>query len=306
MREGAAGPCETKGVAYPSDLPALAALYPRQKLRTAVIEGELFSVALDWQRYRYKPHGATTAHDAAPPIYKDRNRKTDRVLVLNTANYKHPGGEWLGGVLGLGGEESLARRSTLAQTLTTYSNLPPGQSFYPLRDTKGIYSPDVIVFRDGPETEYRVWDERAWGAISMVSVAPCRRPKTDPDFTQYSFEEEEMQQREKMKAILRIAAMNGHVNLILTPFGSGHKFEEKRTHSGHGATSGDSSASVSAGSAYANPTARVAKMWHELLFEDPEFRGYFSDVVFVITAGDGDHHNWFRGMALSVYQNLFG
>lgn len=310
VRQRVAGDVETRGVAYgTTNLFPLRPLHPDLRIppRVAVMEGDLFDVALDWQNFKFPaPVGSTNSCNRAPPIYYEQGYPTNRILVLNTANHKYAGGDWLGGVIGLGAEESLSRRSTLAESLTTYSNLSPGQKFYPLRGIKGVYSPDIVVFRGGPNTDWDVWPERKWKTISMVSVAPVSRPKTDPEVTTYSFIEEEKMQKEKMKTILRIAAVNGHKNLILTPFGSGHKWEDRRRFDEMSVPSASNTSTVvSAGSVYGNPTGFVVKTWYDLLYNDPEFLGYFNDVVFVITAGEGGHHDWFRNMALAEYHRWF-
>lgn len=62
--------------------------------------------------------------------------------------------------------------------------------------------------------------------------------------------------KEKMRAVLRIAAYCGHRNLVIGAFGLGPIFR--------------------------NPPRRVAEMWRALLFEEHEFAGAFTDVVFAI------------------------
>ena len=145
-----------------------------------------------------------------------------------------------------------------------------------------------------------MWDQDDWATVSMVSVAPCNRPKTDASLRAYSFNEEAWMQMEKMRTVLRIAARNGHVNLILSQFGSGHRWGDEGPSHGH------TNPVVSGGSVYANPTPHVAMFWNQLLREEPEFIGYFSDVVFVITGGEGEHHDFYRNMARSEYIRYFG
>ncbi|KAA8913612.1 hypothetical protein FN846DRAFT_771813 [Sphaerosporella brunnea] len=225
----------------------------RFSLRSAVIQGDPLDIAVDWQIYSFQ-------------------QPSSGILVLNTANEKKPGGDWEGGLLGLGAEESLARRSNLVQTLLATDSVETGvTSYYPLPQMGGIYSPNCIVFRAGYEKEYALWHERDWTLVSVVSVAAVRRPKTDESGMWYSFKEEKDLQREKMKTILRIAAQNGHVNLVLGGFGS-------------------SLAATS--SPYKNPIKDVSKLWQELLFECEEFQGYFQNVVFAV--GGTEAGNEFR------------
>jgi hypothetical protein len=269
----------------------------RLQLRSAIIEGDPFDIAVDWQNYSFPQRGAETVAERAPPIhFKNRieGTSTDRILVLNTANEKKAGGDWEGGTLGLGAEESLARRSNLVQTLCKTDTRNPGVgSYYPIPPTGGIYSPNTVVLRGGHEKDYVLWPERDWTVISVVSVAAVRRPKTDESGMRYSFSEEKELQKEKMKTILRIAAQNGHINLVLGGFGS----------CGPGMNDGDSNGGVSppknsalaaTSSAYKNPIKDVCDLWEELLCECEEFQGYFKNVVFAVSGGEGGGQKEFR------------
>jgi uncharacterized protein (TIGR02452 family) len=62
--------------------------------------------------------------------------------------------------------------------------------------------------------------------------------------------------KDKMRSILRIAAQWGHRDICLGAFGVGPIFR--------------------------NPVREVAEMWKQLLFEESEFTGVFSNVVFAI------------------------
>jgi uncharacterized protein (TIGR02452 family) len=62
--------------------------------------------------------------------------------------------------------------------------------------------------------------------------------------------------REKMRSVLRIASYCGHSNICIGAFGVGPIFR--------------------------NPVGEVARMWRRLLFEEEEFGGVFTDVVFAI------------------------
>jgi uncharacterized protein (TIGR02452 family) len=118
----------------------------------------------------------------------------------------------------------------------------------------------IDVFRDGPENNYQLWKEFKW--LPVISVAPVRRPKLDESGTQYSFAAEKELMLEKMRAVLRITSYCGFSSICLGAFGVGPVFR--------------------------NPVGEVAKMWRRLIFEEEEFRGVFSDVVFAIessTAG---------------------
>ena len=67
--------------------------------------------------------------------------------------------------------------------------------------------------------------------------------------------------KEKMRTILRIAIVRGHSDLCMGAFGVGFGFR--------------------------NPPTQVAKMWREILFNENEFNGAFSNVVFAIESTSG-------------------
>jgi len=206
-----------------------------------------------------------------------------------TASEKKAGGEWEGGVLGA--EESLCRRSNLAQALMhvhpDWQRTTNRTTYYPLPHTGGIYSPDVVVYRSGHEKDYALWRDKDWTAVSVVSVACVRRPKVDESGMKYSFIEERELQREKMKTVLRIAARMGHVNLVLGGFGSCPPGTGDGNSPSPGGTGGAGSSGAGSGNGgYRNPIRDVCRLWRDLLFEDPEFEGYFSNVVFAIAGGN--------------------
>lgn len=72
----------------------------------------------------------------------------------------------------------------------------------------------------------------------------------------YSFDVEREQMKKKMRSVLRIAAHHHHRDICMGAFGVGPGFR--------------------------NPPARIASMWRSLLFEEAEFSGVFSNVVFAI------------------------
>lgn len=184
--------------------------------------------------------------------------KTDedfqRIPVVNVANEKRAGGDWESGLMAP--EECFARRSNLVHALTMPWNAQMNreENFYPIPQKGGIYSPQVFVFRAGPEQDYAVFSEMA--SLPVISVAPVRRPKLDESNSKYSFAQEKELMKEKMRAVLRIASYCGHRNLVLGAFGLGPIFR--------------------------NPASEVARMWRKLLFEEEEFHGAFQDIVFAI------------------------
>jgi len=290
---------------YSSPLPVLPEA-SRHKLRSAVMEGDPFDIGINWQSYSYPQANSSTPAERAPPVFFKnimQSPPTNRILVLNTANEKKPGGDWEGGFLGLGAEESLARRSNLVQTLSsTDPRNPQVETYYPLPQTGGIYSPNTIVLRAGHEAEYSLWPECEWTAISVVSVAAVRRPKVD-ETGSYSFSEERELQKEKMKTILRIAAWNGHINLVLGGFGScgpgtgigdGHHPGYPSNQSPPSGSRNQTQALSASSSSYRNPVRDVCQLWQELLIETEEFKGYFSNCVFAVGGGENGGQEEFR------------
>ncbi|KAF1956645.1 hypothetical protein CC80DRAFT_562226 [Byssothecium circinans] len=212
-----------------------------QRTRVAVMEGDPVTHALGW----YQNAIRDPAH-----------RNCKRIPVVNTANEKRAGGDWESGLMAP--EECFARRSNLVQALTMPWNaqLRKDVNFYPIPQRGGIYSPEVFVFRYGPERDYATFAPEEIVSLPVISVAPIRRPKLDETGKYYSFVQEQELMREKMKTVLRLASYCGHRNLVLGAFGLGPVFR--------------------------NPTREVAEMWKDLLFKDPEFKGVFTDVVFAI------------------------
>ncbi|KAK7521681.1 hypothetical protein IWX49DRAFT_511220 [Phyllosticta citricarpa] len=221
-----------------SEIPIRVDAKSRHRLRVAVIDGDPVDVALDWDLYS-RQNG--TVSNSAPAI-----------PVVNMANEKRAGGDWESGLLAP--EECFARRSNLVHSLVTpWSACSGTSSHYPVPQTGGMYSPSVVVFRDGPDN-YQVW--REFRALPVISVAPVRRPKLDESGQRYSFEQERDLMLEKMRTVLRIAFAWGHRNICLGAFGVGPIFR--------------------------NPAAEVAKMWKMLLFQEKEFQGAFHNVVFAV------------------------
>lgn len=154
------------------------------------------------------------------------------------------------------------------QTLKTTDQRSGLQSYYPIPHTGAIYSPEVVVFREVCKKGYTIWADEEWTTVSVVSAPAVRRPKTNESGTEYAFPEEKNLQKEKMKTILRVAALNGHINLVLDGFGS-------------------CALEGSGGGLYRNPVEGVCGLWAELLFNDEEFDGWFANIVFALGDRDG-------------------
>jgi uncharacterized protein (TIGR02452 family) len=110
------------------------------------------------------------------------------------------------------------------------------------------------VFRGGPDMDYAAFQDIE--KLPVISVAPVRGPRLNETGSSYSFEQEKELMKEKMRTVLRITAYCDHKNLVIGAFGLGPIFR--------------------------NPAREVAKMWRTLLYEEEEFRGVFTDVVFAI------------------------
>ena len=112
----------------------------------------------------------------------------------------------------------------------------------------------VDVFRSNAEANYVPYSDPK--ELPVISVAPVRRPKLDETGSYYSFAQEKELMREKMRTVLRIASWVGNESICIGAFGIGPIFR--------------------------NPVGEVASMWRKLLFDEEEFKGVFTDVVFCI------------------------
>ncbi|KAG9235315.1 hypothetical protein BJ875DRAFT_276783 [Amylocarpus encephaloides] len=178
------------------------------------------------------------------------------IPVIMPANDKRPGGDWEAGVMSP--EECLCRRSNLFATLTTPASGNLAPSNYPIPPKAGIFSPKVVVFRNGPE-RYEPWQE--YKVLPVISVCPVKRPKLDSSGKKYSFKQEKELMREEIKAVLRIAVYYRYHNLCIGNFGLGPGFR--------------------------NPAEEVALMWRDAFLQDPEFQGHFEGVVFAFENPEG-------------------
>ena len=170
------------------------------------------------------------------PTVKSRPQ-TPNVAVLNMASALRPGGGFLDGANSQ--EEFLCARTTVYPSLW--------DSFYRMPDISGIYTPDVLVFRDNlPEANdlqkrdryfvdvisssmFRFSDARSEGCSCGVSYCDRHRDVV----------------LRKMKAVLRIAQQKGIEKLGLGAWGCG---------------------------AHGNPVKEVAKNWRKVIAGAPRQR----------------------------------
>lgn len=193
------------------------------------------------------------------------------VLILNMANAYHSGGGWEQGALAQ--EEALCYRSSLSFTLKI--------SFYPIPEFGGIYSPTVVVIRESMGQGHNLLDltkPEDLPVVSCVSVAAIRDPDIVRDTAgreRYRRSRDRDTMKEKMRVVLRIAAMTKHRVLVLGALGCG---------------------------AFGNPNVEVAQCWKEV-FKEREFGGgWWETVVFAVmeeggqTDGDGNFGVFWRGL----------
>ncbi len=190
-----------------------------------------------------------------------------RPVVLNMANRETPGG----GVLGGAGaqEENIFRRSNLFESLYQFVGFAsrafeipkhPTDS-YPLnRETGGVYSPDITIFRGSEPNGYCLLKQPY--QLSFVTVPAIYNPKLKRENGQFRLDESFIAPtKEKIRTILRIAILNGHDSAILSAFGCG---------------------------AFRNPPNHMAELFREV-FEEREFKDKLKWIVFAII---DDHNAW--------------
>ena len=192
------------------------------------------------------------------------------VLILNMANAYHSGGGWEQGALAQ--EEALCYRSSLSFTLKI--------RFYPIPEFGGIYSPTVVVIREGMAQGHKLLDltkPEDLPVVSCVSVAAIRDPDIVRDTAgreRYRRSRDRDTMKEKMRVVLRIAARTRHRVLVLGALGCG---------------------------AFGNPNVEVAQCWKEV-FKEREFGGGWWETVFAVmeeggqTDGNGNFGLFWRGL----------
>ena len=194
------------------------------------------------------------AIDLHTPIASQLPKKP--VLVLNMANAYYSGGGWLHGSLAQ--EEAMCYRSSLSFTLKT--------RYYPIPEAGGIYSPTVVVIRKNRSSGHALMDLSKPGDLpvfSCVSVAAIQDPAIEKDAggkERYRRASDREIMKEKMRVILRMAAIKAHRVLVLGALGCG---------------------------AFANPRGEVAECWKHV-FSESEFQGgWWEKIVFAVMESGG-------------------
>ena len=178
----------------------------------------------------------TDTLSAARELLTDSNIKKDdlsnrnaRVGILNMASMLAPGGGFLNGASSQ--EESLCMRTTLLPSLS--------DSFYRLPEVGGVYTPDVLVFRDAEAEDLEKRDR--W-FVDCVSAGMLRFPSISVDETtgrgSYSSSKDRELVIEKMRAVMRIFQSKSMKKVVLGAWGCG---------------------------AYGNPVGEVAAAWKKVL-----------------------------------------
>jgi uncharacterized protein (TIGR02452 family) len=185
--------------------------------------------------------------------------------VLNMASDRNPGG---GVQKGSGAqEENIFRRTNLFRSLYQFADYAGEYGITALKDrypldgkTGGVYSGGITVFRASENSGYALLKEPY--CLSFVSVPALRRPELVKKNGAYFIADSLVGiAKEKIRTILRIAAIHNHESLVLSAFGCG---------------------------AFANPPEHVALLFKEV-FNEEEFKNRFRLVVFSII---DDHNSW--------------
>jgi uncharacterized protein (TIGR02452 family) len=189
--------------------------------------------------------------------------------VLNLASRQNPGG----GVRNGAGaqEENLFRRTNLFLSLYQFApyadeyGIKKHEKSYPLdRDTGGIYSGDITVFRGSEKNGYCLLKKPF--IVSFVTVPAIRSPELiERNGKLYIADNLVEPAKEKIRTIFRITGKYKHDSLVLGAFGCG---------------------------AFANPPNHIAELFKEVFLEK-EFINRFKFIVFSIYEdhNSNKHHN---------------
>ncbi|KAF8424171.1 hypothetical protein EV426DRAFT_533559 [Tirmania nivea] len=229
-------------------------LQPANHPKVAVFQHpDILDPVISWQRELVQ---------GIAPLAHETGTNTQRICLINAAYDERAGGDWMYAMSCQ--EDAICRRSTLYHSLITPGEGETRHTFYPI-ENGGIYSPNVIVHRDGPAKSYEIYrTPEECTVISVASVPPERTPMLSGDGS-YMFSLEKDLQKRNMITALRIIAKHGHRNIVIGSFGSVNREVLERD---------------------INPIREVAKLWTELLdAPNSEFLGYFDSVVFIVGVG---------------------
>ncbi|KAF1958068.1 hypothetical protein CC80DRAFT_491368 [Byssothecium circinans] len=188
----------------------------------------------------------TAAHllTSRPQQKPTPSRNDPNICILNMASPLRPGGGVLTGATSQ--EETLCTHTTLLPSLH--------ESSYRLPEYGGVFTRDVLVFRDARGRELEV-KERYF--VDVLSAGMLRFPDLvggEEEEKRLSGKDRSMVER-KMRAVLRMAATRGVGKIVLGAWGCG---------------------------AYGNPVRDVAGAWRRVLDDKVEPYASITDVVFAI------------------------
>ena len=180
--------------------------------------------------------------------------------VLNMASRRNPGG---GVTTGAGAqEETLFRRTNLFRSLYQFApyaeqyGIKPSHHQYPLdRNFGGVYTPDVIYFRESEQKGYALLENPV--SLSFITIAGMNRPDLTADGMIADHHVEPI--KNKIRTIFRLGLIHRHDSLVLGALGCG---------------------------AFCNPPRHVARLFHEVM-EEQEFKNRYRRILFAIL----DDHN---------------
>ncbi len=186
--------------------------------------------------------------------------------VLNMASFHTPGG----GVLNGSGaqEENIFRRTNIFKSLYQFHHI--GDEFgieqkeerYPLElNYGGIYTPKVMVFKEGEDKDYQLMDEPFY--VDVITLPAIKKPHLNEDGTIVSWAASIL--KRKISQILNIALENNNDSLVLSAFGCG---------------------------AYKTPPREMAKLFADVLSSE-RYMGLFKAIHFAIIdvpSTNGEHN----------------
>lgn len=176
-------------------------------------------------------------------------QRNPRVAVLNLASDKNPGGGWLRGSSAQ--EEALCYRSSLSLSLH--------KSYYPWSPRDAIYTGVVVIIRSSKADSHKLLVPQTPAddlpVVSVISVAGVRNPMLSGDKQSFGMRKDRDLTKDKMRLVLRIAALERHEILVLGALGCG---------------------------AFNNPPRDVATCWLEVLQENEFKGGWWREIWFAV------------------------
>jgi uncharacterized protein (TIGR02452 family) len=173
------------------------------------------------------------------------------VALLNMASSFKPGG----GVRNGAGaqEEHLFRRSNYHLHLCNRDLV-----HYPISETGGVYSPNVVFFRDSEAQGYALMNRPV--TLNMIAVPALRKPALEKNMGRLWLTEEDTKTaKKKIRTMLKLATSHNHDCVVLSAWGCG---------------------------AYSNPPRCIATLFKEVfskgIFGEDGFDNCFRRVIFAI------------------------